>query len=97
MEVERQTVLLPHWMMLLRTQSAGHGAGPTIAHLRGESTIHRCSDQKGIIRFRRVSMLKPPHICPAPFGEELRFTLIDNYCVNKEVIYENSSEENITS
>lgn len=30
-------------------------------------------------------------------GEELRFTLIDNYCANKEVIYENSSEENITS
>ena len=30
-------------------------------------------------------------------GEELRFTLIDNYCVNKEVIYENNSEENITS
>ena len=30
-------------------------------------------------------------------GEELRFTLIDNYCVNKEVIYESSSEENIKS
>jgi len=30
-------------------------------------------------------------------GEELRFTLIDIYRVNKEVIYENSSEENITS
>jgi hypothetical protein len=30
-------------------------------------------------------------------GEELRFTLIDNYHVNKEVIYENSIEENITS
>jgi len=30
-------------------------------------------------------------------GEELRFTLIDNYCINKEAIYENSSEENITS
>jgi|MudIll2142460700_1097286.scaffolds.fasta_scaffold377925_2 hypothetical protein len=32
-------------------------------------------------------------------GEEVRFTLIDNYnyCVNKEVIYENSSEENLTS
>jgi len=30
-------------------------------------------------------------------GEELRFTLIDTYRVNKEVIYENSSEENITS
>ena len=30
-------------------------------------------------------------------GEEVRFTLIDNYRVNKKVIYENSSEENITS
>jgi hypothetical protein len=30
-------------------------------------------------------------------GEEVRFTLIENYRVNKEVIYENSSEENITS
>ena len=30
-------------------------------------------------------------------GEELRFTLIDNYRINKEVIYENNSEENITS
>jgi len=30
-------------------------------------------------------------------GEELRFTLIENYRVNKEVINENSSEENITS
>lgn len=27
--------------------------------------------------------------------EKLRFTLIDNYCVNKEAIYENSSEEKI--
>jgi|GEM_PF-861558 hypothetical protein len=42
-------------------------------------------------------MLKPVHTCPVPFSEELRFTLIHNYCVNKEVIYENSSEENITS
>ena len=31
------------------------------------------------------------------FDEEVRFTLIDNYRVDKEVIYENSSEENITS
>lgn len=30
-------------------------------------------------------------------GEELRFTLIDNYRINKEVIYENSSEEKIKS
>ena len=30
-------------------------------------------------------------------GEEVKFTLIDNYRVNKEVIYKNSSEENITS
>ena len=30
-------------------------------------------------------------------GEGLRFTLIDNDCVNKEVVYENSSEEKITS
>ena len=30
-------------------------------------------------------------------GEELRFTLIDNYHVNKEVIYENGSEEKIKS
>ena len=30
-------------------------------------------------------------------GEEVRFILIDNYRVNKEVIYGKSSEENITS
>jgi 1,4-alpha-glucan branching enzyme len=37
------------------------------------------------------------NLAPRMIGEEVRFTIIENYRVNEEVIYENSSEENITS